>query len=258
MKFAHILIIYSAIVLSACASPSSQVGGFSKEELRAERAAQQQAQRNATKVKVTRKSNDLNYYRRRIANIGPKLQQAAVALCKRGACNYEFIIHDKEELNAWADGNTVNITPIMIDFLANDRELALVLSHELAHNVMRHIPKQRTNAIIGTVVDIAVAATAKVDTRGTFGSIGARSYSQDFENEADYVGVYIMARAGYNVRGAHELWRKMSAQNPEGIKHTFFGTHPSYPERYLRMRKAEDEVIAKLKAGQELLPNKKK
>ena len=54
---------------------------------------------------------------------------------------------------------------------------------------------------VGLVFDI-LAAVAGVNTGGDFMRIGAEAgagaFSQDFEAEADYVGVYLMARGGYD------------------------------------------------------------
>ena len=40
--------------------------------------------------------------------------------------------------------------------------------------------------------------------------IGVAAFSQAFELEADYVGLYILARAGYPTKNAAAFWRKMA------------------------------------------------
>ena len=115
-------------------------------------------------------------------------------------------------INAFADGEAVYMMAGMMRFAENDQELALILGHELAHNVEAHISAKKVNATIGLVFDL-LAAGAGVNTRGAFSQAGANSYSQDFESEADYVGLYYLARAGIEVDGAAYFWRRMAAEH---------------------------------------------
>ena len=94
-------------------------------------------------------------------------------------------------------------------------------------------------------------------SKGNFSKSGAQMamapYSADFEREADYVGLYIMARAGYNIDKAPDVWRMMSAANPEAIYVT--STHPNNPARTIAMTKTVAEIHAKQRSGQPLIPN---
>ena len=102
-----------------------------------------------------------------------------------------------------------------------------------------------------------LAQSQGIETGGQISKIGAGigqyHYSVDFEKEADYVGLYILARAGYDVNGANDFWRRFTVQNPGGLKSSY--THPSNPERTLSMKKTAAEIEAKKKSGQPLLPN---
>ena len=51
-------------------------------------------------------------------------------------CDYPVLLGDDDALNAYADGNNIIITRGMMRFFESDRELALVIGHELAHNSM--------------------------------------------------------------------------------------------------------------------------
>ena len=97
----------------------------------------------------------------------------------------------------------------MIRFAQKDEELGLVIAHELGHNIMDHVSKLRSNSILGTIVDLA-AAYYGVNTQGIFGQVGATMYSQEFEAEADYVGIYYMERAGYSIDNVANFWRNMA------------------------------------------------
>ena len=56
---------------------------------------------------------------------------------RTNVCDYPVLLGDDDALNAYADGNNIIITRGMMRFLESDRELALVIGHELAHNSMR-------------------------------------------------------------------------------------------------------------------------
>jgi predicted Zn-dependent protease len=113
-----------------------------------------------------------------------------------------------------------------------------------------------TNAWLGAIVDIAVAAGSGIDTRGVFSNAAAQVYSKEFESEADYEGAYFSARAGYDIGHSPEFWRRMGAEHPGAIKKNFMASHPSSPERFLRLDNAVKEINAKRADGRELVPEK--
>ncbi|MCX5875750.1 MAG: M48 family metalloprotease [Deltaproteobacteria bacterium] len=181
-----------------------------------------------------------------------------ISLMPCSVCNYLPDIIQQDTINAFADGKKIFVTSGMMRFINDDRELALVLSHELAHNIMGHINKKKGNSALGTMVDIWAAVNG-VNTGGQFGKVGANAYSQDFEMEADYVGLYIMAKAGYDVSGVANFWRRMAASNPNSIKQQgYFASHPSSPERFVAIEKAAEEIKEKIAAGKSLDPEMKK
>ena len=170
-------------------------------------------------------------------------------------CNFPVGFVNNNEVNAYADGRQVIVTSGMMRFAASEQELALVVSHELAHNLMRHINAKKTNAAGGLFLDFLFAGFG-VNTSGAFYQMGAESYSADFEAEADYVGLYLMARAGVEIEGVGDFWRRMAVENPGSISHS--STHPVTPARYLAIGKAVEEIQGKLARGEPLLPELRK
>jgi hypothetical protein len=148
------------------------------------------------------------------------------------ACDYNLRLTQSPAINAFADGRNITFTTGMIDFVGSDDELALIVGHELAHNTMGHIPKSIGNFIL---------------------SLGGTRYTRPFESEADYVGLYYSVRAGYSPKGVESFWQRLSAVAPKSIH--LAKTHPTFPERYLRIRAAQDEISTKQSAGTALLPN---
>ncbi|MBI4356518.1 MAG: M48 family metalloprotease [Gammaproteobacteria bacterium] len=135
--------------------------------------------------------------------------------------------------------------------------MALVIAHELAHNTMKHLDAQKRNVFLGRLVDAVIEAGTGVDT-GIFGSVGGRVYSKEFEAEADYVGLYIMARAGLPINHAADFWRRMAAEHPDSINQTFLGTHPATPERFIALEHTQEEIQRKQNQGLQLFPEFKR
>jgi len=172
------------------------------------------------------------------------------------------IVYDPNDMavNAFADGENIIITRGMKRFVENDNELALVVAHEIGHNAMGHIDKKKLNmagADAGGLVLDVLAAAAGVNTCGAFTDMamqaGAGAYSVEFEQEADYVGMYFMERAGYDTKNVANFWRRMAAENSgAGIDQR--STHPATAERFVAIEKTYAEIQQKIAAGRVLEP----
>ncbi|MCE2509935.1 MAG: M48 family metalloprotease, partial [Alphaproteobacteria bacterium] len=185
-------------------------------------------------------------------------QELQLTITSVMGCDYPVVLSTDDSLNAYADGERVVIMRGMLRFASSDTELSVVIAHELAHNVMQHISAKRGNAMLGMLADI-LAGVGGVNTQGTFTQMAANAYSQDFEAEADYVGLYIMALSGVGIDGAAYFWRRMAAAHPQAIQSGgFLATHPSTPERFLGLENTIVEIKQKQTAGKPLRPELKK
>jgi hypothetical protein len=188
--------------------------------------------------------------------------EATVNVRPQLACSYSPQLVEADEINAYADGQSIYLTSGILRFLADDKDLAVVVGHELAHDAMHHIEAKLKNSIIGAlvgaVVDVA-AATQGINTHGDFSDQGAKLgsmvFSQDFEREADYVGLYILALAGHPLDDAPNVWRQMAVAHPGSIK--FATSHPTTAERFVRLETWRAEIARKVALGQPLVPEMK-
>lgn len=269
----RIFAVAALLMLAACARPDYYTPQVDEAEIKQERDEQlalaKQVDSETLKEILTRPVEeqeriDMSYT---LQKAGKRIQKAGSTICRNltsagNPCVYEFVL-DKENPgpNAYANGTQIVVSPAMLRFTKNEGELAVVLAHEYAHNAVQHPQKTTQNATLGSLLGLALDSVANsqgVNVGNTFsrlgGQIAVMQYSQDFEREADYIGLYIMEAAGYDASKAPDFWRRMAQQNPKSI--TFAATHPTTSERYVLLKKTYNEISSKRKIGMPMLPEK--
>ena len=265
LKF--VVISTAMLVVASCAKPTTQSPYLDKQAVATETAVQKKIAKDRKldlkKTPVTK--SELARMTNRLKRHGIKVGKAGMQLCQNMGrdpqkCVYDFQIKNEENLNAYADGKSIFVTPVMMRFAIDDDTLGMVLSHEYAHNIMGHISNKKKNMTIGMLGGIALEVLASSQGYNTGGklanmgaSVGARAFSPDFESEADYVGMYVMALAGYDIAGASKLWREMTAADSKGA--FMAGTHPANPQRYVMLEQTKMEIENKAKNRVILVPN---
>ncbi len=160
-------------------------------------------------------------------------------------CDFLIVIDDRpgQGPNAFMtldmDGRPILAFNIpLIASVRNPDELAFVVGHEAAHHIANHIERQRRNAMTGAVLLGGLASLSGADAGAVRNAqeigatVGARTYSKEFELEADALGTVIAARAGYDpVRGAEFFNRIPDPGN------RFLGTHPPNAQRIATVRR---------------------
>jgi hypothetical protein len=175
-------------------------------------------------------------------------------------CAIPIALDSSQEPNAFTDFNKIVIHAGILRVARTDADLAVVIGHELAHVTMGHYGKKMQNALVaaagGALIDGGFML-GTVDTRGAFTrqmfGAGARAFSVGFEREADYVGAYYAARAGYDVAGAAAVWRALSLETPSAIR--VGATHPTTPERFVQMQHVAAEIADKERRHLPLVPD---
>lgn len=155
----------------------------------------------------------------------------------RRACGYDVQLDPSDELNARADGRRLFISTALAGFAQGDDELAVILGHELAHHVLRHRPWN----------DSGGAAR-----RANEGAWRAEGGDGGAEQQADRVGLWLAARAGYDPAVAAPFWRRFGESNWR-VRFPQIG-HASAGARAAALEQVQREIEARRREGGELLP----
>jgi metalloendopeptidase OMA1, mitochondrial len=148
-------------------------------------------------------------------------------------------------------GNHIFIWTGMIDATRNKDELAAILGHEVGHILARHTDPSQDEVwrrVLVEGISVAAAIGVLATTRGAQGSNAAADlaasltraagqgifvnpYSQNKELEADQIGLYLMARAGYRPEAAIEFWERALHDPSFSASVPFLSTHPPASRR---------------------------
>ena len=193
----------------------------------------------------TPSSGDVSRFRAVVARVEPVAERYCREQTNGANCDFKIVVDDRpgQPVNAYQtlDRNGRPVLAFTLPMIANVRnadELAFVMSHEAAHHIAGHIPRQQQNAAAGAILLGGLAAalgagSGVVDTAvNVGGSVGARTYSKDFELEADALGTVIAKKSGYDpVRGAEFFTQIPDPGNQ------FLGTHPPNAQRIATVRR---------------------
>lgn len=174
-----------------------------------------------------------------------------------------FILRDNNLKNAAATrGNHVFVWTGMLDYTSSEAELATVISHEIAHVLARHTdpdPNEEARKLLIQVGAMAAAmaaagATSSYQASQVVGNLtGAVTqevasgmliypYTRDMELEADSLGMFIMAKAGYDPREALRFWEKAATDPDFSSSVEFLSSHPVASDRLTRLRQQLPEA----------------
>lgn len=167
---------------------------------------------------------------------------------------WEVNVLTSKDVNAWAmpGGKMAVYTGLIERLNATDDELAAVMGHEIAHALREHarerIARQMSTQAASTIGSIAIQILTGVQLdpqiAGTVGqAVFVLPNSRENEQEADVIGVELMARAGYDPRAALSLWQKMGQATGGGGPPEFLSTHPSGATRLRDLQAYVDKVM---------------
>jgi predicted Zn-dependent protease len=186
-------------------------------------------------------NNDPALYAR-VKNITDRLvAKVGVFRSDAVAWDWEIAVLNENTVNAWcmAGGKMAIYTGIIRRLNLYDAEIAAIMGHEIAHALREHTreriaQKQAVAAlqnIVGALSKLKKEQSLNVEKRiaETADNVFL-PFGRAQEKEADWLGVELSARAGYDPFAAVFVWQKMSKIS-SGSGDEFSSTHPSHERR---------------------------
>ena len=155
---------------------------------------------------------------------------------------FTFFVIDSPDINAFAaPGGVIGINSGTILGTRNESELAGVIAHEISHVTQRHMARQferagqfslpQTAALLGAILigianpEAGVAALTIVTGASAQAQI---NFTRANEEEADSVGIQLLARSGYDPQGMPGFFERLQQKSEyyQGNAPEFLRTHP--------------------------------
>ncbi|OSP55701.1 M48 family metalloprotease [Pseudoruegeria sp. SK021] len=172
-----------------------------------------------------------------------RVEPVAEEVCRRAGtvrnCDFKIVLDTSANAPANAyqtlDANgrpLLIVTKALLGELQNADEVAFVLGHEASHHIEGHIPKTQDTALAGAVLAGMIVAAGggnvqAIESAQQIGAqVGSRTFSKNYELEADSLGTLIAYGAGYDPTVGVLYF----ARSPDPGDQ-FLGSHPPNADR---------------------------
>ena len=152
-----------------------------------------------------------------------------VSLTPQTVCRSRVELVPEAAVSGNANGHVAQISGALAVWVQSEDELALAIAHEVAHNVLGHQARINREGLRGGLV---------------LGLGGKARMRRDLEREADRLGTWMAARAGFNYRLAPAFMERVTRQ--AGIGALWATTHPTPANR----RRHLEGVVAEITASE--------
>ena len=187
-----------------------------------------------------------------IQSVGNRIAEAA----NEPKFRWEFIlIEDDQTINAFClPGGKVAFYTGILPLCKDENGIAVVMGHEIAHAVARHGAERMSQGMVTGLVGNALASAVSNKTPeaqqvilsgyGLSSALGVMlPFSRKHEYEADYIGLILMAKAGYDPKEAVNFWKRMHELSGKGAMPEFLSTHPNDEKRIAEIERRIPEVM---------------
>ncbi|MBA4150630.1 MAG: M48 family metallopeptidase [Verrucomicrobia bacterium] len=190
-----------------------------------------------------------------------RVGQRIAAVAELPNAQWEFVAFESNEPNAFClPGGKVGIYTGILPITQTEEGLATVIGHEVAHAAAHHGAERMSEAMalgLGGQLVGAAAGTFVPEYQqmaglvyGAGATLGrALPHSRRQELEADKIGLFYMARAGYNPEAAIGFWERFATAAAGGGTPWFLRTHPVDSTRIAQLRELMPEAKAQYVGG---------
>ena len=172
---------------------------------------------------------------------------------------WEYNLVEDKTVNAWCmpGGKIVFYTGIL-PIAQSETGVAAIMGHEVAHALANHGQQRMSAGLLQQLGAVGVVVATGNESRekqemfmqayGAASTLGGMlPFNRTHETEADRIGLYLMAVAGYNPDEAAELWKRMKANSGGQAPPEFLSTHPSNDTRIQNLQKLAPHAKAEAK-----------
>ncbi len=174
---------------------------------------------------------------------------------KRNDYPWEVRVVVSDQVNAFClPGGKMVVYTGILPVAGTEQGLAVVMGHEIAHALAHHgaerMAQQQLAQIAQVTAGSSIEGLSPQQRMTVMAAIGLgvqygilMPYSRSHESEADRIGLYLMAVAGYDPAEAPRFWeRMMAASRSRGRPPEFLSTHPSNERRIRDLERWQAEV----------------
>lgn len=190
---------------------------------------------------------------KRINNYVNCIATAIVQVSNSPIKQWETLVFRDDTANAFAlPGGKIGVHTGLLNVAKTQHQLAAVVGHEVAHVLADHSNERVSQEFaLQQSMTLLQALGSPQSPMGQqlMGLLGLGAqmgvilpYSRKHESEADEMGLYLMAKAGFDPRESIRLWQNMSQGEGEGESEgeggqppEFLSTHPSHENRIARL-----------------------
>lgn len=160
-------------------------------------------------------------------------------------CDHDVFIAEHERIASISHQQVIFVSSDLYKWAQSDTELQAFIAYELAHEIGGH--RIEPTAWMTGSTPLIEADLLGVPTRGTSGVFTnlaiRRNYTQAQEKDADYMGMYLLARAGVDASEYVNAWKLIPNGAPMG------DSYSSLELRYETMESTQSEIEEKIGAG---------
>jgi predicted Zn-dependent protease len=226
------------------------------------------SQENYQKVLSENKLSNNQNYVQMVNEVGQNIARAVEQYMRQNGLeerikNYEweFNVLASDQKNAWCmPGGKIAFYEGIMPICEDKNGVAVVMAHEVAHALAQHgnerMSQQLALQMGGMALSEALETKKETTQQLAMVAFGVGSqlgvvlpYSRTHEKEADELGIYFMAMAGYDPRTSIEFWQRMQEQGGQRPPE-FLSTHPNPETRMGQLKKHMPKAMEYYNGGQ--------
>ncbi|CAF3416917.1 unnamed protein product [Rotaria socialis] len=180
-----------------------------------------------------------------VAKVAKKIISANVDLPNVRSIKWTIRVLNIDDQKAFVlPSGDIYVTRGMLQTVANEDQLAIVLGHEISHTLLDHSGENLSYLqlvdFLGIFASLIIWSVFPSDWASFFVTYlferfltfaNRLPYSRTLEEEADEVGLMLAAKACYDIRESVRFWQKIHELQEKQAIPEFFSTHPASNKR---------------------------